>query len=117
MTPVLCVTGVASAAVSMMEGCSGVQGVTRMVQVDNDTCVVEGTVDGLSPGSYNLRVHMFGDLTRGCDRLMNLTFCIATTILLFCFLSPVVSLLFSYRLLFMAMYIALAQFKVHFYGD
>ena len=56
------------AAVSMMEGLNSIKGVTRMVQVDNKMCVVEGTLDGLVPGMYNLRVHEFGDLTRGCER-------------------------------------------------
>ena len=44
-----------------------VQGVTRFVQLDEETCVVEGTIDGLSPGMHGLYVHECGDLSRGCD--------------------------------------------------
>lgn len=44
-----------------------VQGVTRFIQVDAGTCVVEGTIDGLSPGHHNLHVHECGDLSQGCD--------------------------------------------------
>ena len=55
------------AAVAMMSGGS-VQGVTRLVQLDEQQCIVEGTVDGLSPGAYRLTVNEFGDLSKGCDR-------------------------------------------------
>ena len=44
-----------------------VQGVTRFVQLDDDTCVVEGTIDGLTPGMHGLHVHECGDLSSGCD--------------------------------------------------
>ena len=44
-----------------------VQGVTRFVQLDENTCVVEGTIDGLTPGEHGLHVHECGDLSRGCD--------------------------------------------------
>ena len=56
------------AAVCMMSGCT-IQGVTRLVQLDEDQCVIEGTIDGLTPGSYRLAVHEYGDLSNGCDRL------------------------------------------------
>lgn len=44
-----------------------VQGVARFVQLDEETCVVEGTIDGLSPGLHGLHVHECGDISRGCD--------------------------------------------------
>ena len=50
------------------QGMGSVQGVVRMVQVSPDTCVVEGTVDGLTPGQHGLFIHENGDLSRGCDR-------------------------------------------------
>ena len=33
----------------------------RLTQLDNDNCVVEGTVDGLSPGQHGLAIHETGD--------------------------------------------------------
>ncbi|XP_069500882.1 copper chaperone for superoxide dismutase isoform X5 [Ambystoma mexicanum] len=51
------------AAVTMMEGANCIQGVVRFVQVSEDKCIVEGTIDGLRPGLHGLHVHAFGDLT------------------------------------------------------
>jgi len=39
----------------------GPKGVVRLTQLDNDNCVVEGTVDGLSPGQHGLAIHETGD--------------------------------------------------------
>ena len=40
-------------------------------QVTPEQCVVEGTVDGLSPGQeHQLYVHEYGDLSGGCERLV-----------------------------------------------
>jgi len=39
-----------------------------MVQVTPERCVVEGTVDGLTAGQHDIRVHQFGDLSEGCER-------------------------------------------------
>ena len=68
-------TTLLGAAVAQLQGGAGwehgrgeVQGVVRMVQVAPDTCVVEGTVDGLTPGQHALRIHENGDLSQGCDR-------------------------------------------------
>ena len=56
------------AAVAMMKG-DGVQGVARMIQVDEDLCVVEGTIDGLLPcQQHKLFVHELGDISEGCQR-------------------------------------------------
>lgn len=46
------------------------KGVVRMVQVDHELCVIDGTIDGLSPGPHGLHVHECGDLSKGCDRFV-----------------------------------------------
>ena len=57
------------AAVSMIGGDDGVQGVTRLVQTDSDNCVIEGTLDGLKPGKkHHIKIHEFGDISKGCYR-------------------------------------------------
>jgi len=47
----------------------GPKGVVRLTQLDNDKCVVEGTVDGLSPGQHGLAIHETGDTSQGCHSL------------------------------------------------
>ncbi|XP_058872016.1 copper chaperone for superoxide dismutase-like [Acipenser ruthenus] len=54
------------AAVAMLSGSNLVQGVVRFLQVSEDRCLIEGTVDGLEPGPHGLHVHEFGDLTDDC---------------------------------------------------
>lgn len=56
------------AAVAMLAGVGSVQGVVRFLQVSEDTCVIDGTVDGLSPGLHGIHIHEFGDLSMGCER-------------------------------------------------
>ena len=51
----------------MLSG-NGAKGIVRLIQYDEDECIVEGTIDGLPPGSYQLAVHEYGDLSNGCDR-------------------------------------------------
>ncbi|VDI51963.1 copper chaperone for superoxide dismutase [Mytilus galloprovincialis] len=46
---------------------SKVKGVVRFVQVDDSTCVVDGTLDGLLPGKYGVYLHEFGDISAGCN--------------------------------------------------
>ncbi|XP_063992840.1 copper chaperone for superoxide dismutase [Diachasmimorpha longicaudata] len=59
-------------AVSMVGGTSGfginkaIQGVVRFVQTPN-VCIIDGTVDGLSPGAHGIHVHECGDISAGCD--------------------------------------------------
>ncbi|KAG5853253.1 hypothetical protein ANANG_G00071130 [Anguilla anguilla] len=53
-------------AVAMMGGAGPVQGVVRFVQVTGDCCLIDGTLDGLEPGSHGLHVHELGDLTNDC---------------------------------------------------
>ena len=61
------------AAVAMLGDASGcgfgaVKGVVRFLQTDDDTCVVDGTLDGLTPGLHGLHIHECGDISQGCER-------------------------------------------------
>lgn len=59
-----------AAAVAMLGGLIGsgsVQGVVRFIQVDNETCVIDGTLDGLTPGDHALAIHECGDISGGCS--------------------------------------------------
>ena len=60
-------------AVAMVSG-TVAQGVIRMVQLSNNNCVFEGTIDGLTPGQHALAIHEAGDLSLGCDRLVFLLY-------------------------------------------
>ncbi|KAM5137853.1 copper chaperone for superoxide dismutase isoform 2-T2 [Mantella aurantiaca] len=55
------------AAVAMMSGEESVQGVVRFLQVSEDICVIDGSLDGLSPGVHGLHIHEFGDNSAGCE--------------------------------------------------
>lgn len=44
---------------------TGVQGVVRFMQTSPNTCVVDGTVDGLKPGKHGLAIHECGDISNG----------------------------------------------------
>ncbi|KAK7580231.1 hypothetical protein V9T40_000860 [Parthenolecanium corni] len=62
------------AAVAIVGGECGfaqgkLQGVVRFIQADDNTCIVDGTIDGLSPGLHGLHVHEFGDISEGCDKV------------------------------------------------
>ena len=59
-----------SAAVAMLGGvigCGMVQGVIRFVQKSDNICVIDGTIDGLTPGAHGLAIHECGDLSQGCE--------------------------------------------------
>ncbi|KAI8581151.1 hypothetical protein K450DRAFT_233331 [Umbelopsis ramanniana AG] len=43
------------------------QGLARFVQIDNDTCLIDVTVQGLAPGKHGIHIHELGDISRGCD--------------------------------------------------
>ncbi|XP_044744946.1 copper chaperone for superoxide dismutase-like [Coccinella septempunctata] len=59
--------GGTTAGVAVLEaGEQKVKGVVRFVQLPN-SCIVDGTVDGLEPGKYQLSVHENGDISRGCE--------------------------------------------------
>ncbi|CAI6365935.1 unnamed protein product [Macrosiphum euphorbiae] len=62
------------AAVAMLGGSTGysklgINGVVRFVQINNDECIVDGTIDGLSPGKHGIHIYECGDLSNGCDRI------------------------------------------------
>uniref|UniRef100_A0A0A9WBK0 Extracellular superoxide dismutase [Cu-Zn] n=1 Tax=Lygus hesperus TaxID=30085 RepID=A0A0A9WBK0_LYGHE len=66
------VSKINTAAVAILGGTVGyttgsVKGVVRFIQADSNTCVIDGTVDGLTPGLHGLHVHECGDISQGCD--------------------------------------------------
>ncbi|XP_028330360.1 copper chaperone for superoxide dismutase isoform X2 [Gouania willdenowi] len=54
------------AAVAMLSGSGSIQGVVRFLQLSEERCLIDGTVDGLKPGAHGLHVHTLGDLTQDC---------------------------------------------------
>ncbi|TNN39469.1 Copper chaperone for superoxide dismutase [Liparis tanakae] len=56
-------------AVAMLAGGGRVQGVVRFLQLSEQRCLIDGTIDGLEPGPHGLHVHTLGDLTLDCLRL------------------------------------------------
>lgn len=66
-----CVDG--SSAVSMLGGNSGysvgnlIRGVIRFAETP-EGCIVDGTIDGLTPGEHGMHIHECGDISNGCDR-------------------------------------------------
>ncbi|XP_066574858.1 copper chaperone for superoxide dismutase isoform X2 [Amia ocellicauda] len=53
-------------AVAMLAGAGPVQGVVRFLQVSEHRCLIDGTIDGLQPGTHGLHIHELGDLTQDC---------------------------------------------------
>ncbi|XP_035530906.1 copper chaperone for superoxide dismutase-like isoform X1 [Morone saxatilis] len=53
-------------AVAMMAGVGTIQGVVRFLQLSEQRCLIDGTIDGLEPGPHGLHVHALGDLTLDC---------------------------------------------------
>ncbi|XP_046387793.1 copper chaperone for superoxide dismutase isoform X2 [Ischnura elegans] len=45
---------------------SPVCGVVRFIQATEKECIIEGVLDGLSPGPHGLHVHECGDISQGC---------------------------------------------------
>lgn len=43
----------------------GTQGLARFVQIDNETCLIDLTVQGLRPGKHGVHIHELGDISRG----------------------------------------------------
>ena len=62
------------AAVAMVSG-TVAQGVIRLVQINNNNCIFEGTIDGLTPGQHAVAIHEAGDLSSGCERLARKFYC------------------------------------------
>ncbi|KAJ3048267.1 copper chaperone [Rhizophlyctis rosea] len=42
------------------------KGLARLVQVDDENCLVDVTVHGVSPGQHTVAVHECGDISGGC---------------------------------------------------
>ncbi|XP_070785828.1 copper chaperone for superoxide dismutase [Enoplosus armatus] len=53
-------------AVAMLAGVEKIQGVVRFLQLSEERCLIDGTIDGLEPGPHGLHVHTLGDLTLDC---------------------------------------------------
>ena len=47
------------------------------VQVDRERCVIEGVVDGLTPGAHGLAIHETGDVSR--FKISNILFLVTPT--------------------------------------
>ena len=46
-----------------------IKGVIRFVQLDEENCAIDGTVDGLMSGPHAIHIHEFGDLSDGFNKL------------------------------------------------
>lgn len=46
-----------------------IKGVIRFLQLDNNTCVIDGTIDGLEPGKHGIHVYECGDISDGCESI------------------------------------------------
>ncbi|XP_043512409.1 copper chaperone for superoxide dismutase isoform X1 [Frieseomelitta varia] len=61
-----------SSAVAILGGNSGytvdnrIMGVIRFAETP-DGCLIDGTVDGLTPGEHGIHIHECGDISQGCD--------------------------------------------------
>ncbi|BES92841.1 Superoxide dismutase [Cu-Zn] [Nesidiocoris tenuis] len=69
-------SGVNTAAVAILGGTvgystGGIRGIVRFIQADPDMCVIDGTIDGLTPGKHGIHVHECGDLSNGCESVGN----------------------------------------------
>lgn len=49
-------------------GSGKIEGVVRFIQANEDECIVDGTIDGLTPGLHGLHVHELGDISDNCNR-------------------------------------------------
>lgn len=66
--------GCLQAAVAVVDGKCGsgsgkIEGVVRFIQANEDECIVDGTIDGLTPGLHGLHVHELGDISDNCNRV------------------------------------------------
>ncbi|XP_022907292.2 copper chaperone for superoxide dismutase [Onthophagus taurus] len=58
--------GQQSAVAILHVGLQNIKGVVRFIQLSN-SCIIDGTIDGLSPGIYNLAIHECGDISKDCE--------------------------------------------------
>lgn len=61
------------AAVAMLGGTTGysvsnIKGIVRFIQINENQCVVDGTIDGLTPGKHGIHIYECGDVSNGCER-------------------------------------------------
>lgn len=49
-----------------------IRGVVRFVQLDENNCAIDGTIDGIKTGLHSINVCEYGDLTKGCERFVGL---------------------------------------------
>ena len=80
------VLGVLGAAVAMLgvDGdyfSPGPKGVIRLTQLMSG-CVIEGTVDGLSPGHHGLAIHETGDTSQGDSSSINIMMMMMMTMMM-----------------------------------
>jgi len=66
---VLCGFGGQSAVVMIDNDEHNIRGVVRFSIIDKSSvgCVVDGVIDGLSPGLHGIHIHECGDLSQGCE--------------------------------------------------
>lgn len=58
-----------SAVAIINKGDERIKGIIRFSKLDNnaeDGCIIDGVVDGLTPGLHGIHVHECGDLTNAC---------------------------------------------------
>ncbi|XP_034938628.1 copper chaperone for superoxide dismutase [Chelonus insularis] len=62
-----------NAAVAMIDGVglnlngnNNIQGLVRFAESNEKDTIIDGTIDGLSPGLHGLHIHECGDITKGC---------------------------------------------------
>lgn len=62
-----------SAVAIVKDGSDSIKGVVRFSAVTEDKhsngCVVDGVIDGLSPGFHGVHIHECGDISNGCESL------------------------------------------------
>lgn len=62
-----------SAVAIVKDGSDSIKGVVRFSAVTDDKhsngCVVDGVIDGLSPGIHGIHIHECGDISNGCESL------------------------------------------------
>lgn len=56
-----------AAVAAMNVGSKAIWGVVRMIQVSDQKCVFEGTVEGLPSGRHTLCIHETGDISNDCE--------------------------------------------------
>lgn len=60
------------AAISILKHNKNTLGLVRFTQTTEDSCIVDGSFNGLAPGKYGLHIHEFGDLSEGSDSTGNI---------------------------------------------